>query len=356
MARVAFLLPPSSALHQSLSWRFIRHLADNQHEIKVITGRSNPQPDEFAHTRIQWAQALKYWQLWELPNLVRGLWDFQPEIIHLLIDQKVSRLSLVNFALPALKAIWRTPVVTSIFSATIPEGTWQNDCDLLTVGSLRLAQFPPRTLRRTKLEYAPPPIVSVQPSERPRTGLRFFIAELPSTSSERQELWRNLILGLAAAPEASVSLAASWSDLAVDERRILREQLLAANQSERWHFTRELRESEFARQVIESDLLLLAGSNHESLQTSVAIHVALAHHVPVQISTDQKNIHPRLAHWPDELVFPQQDWPARFRRCTASVLNDIREQLTAAGGDNRSDLAANQISRAYSRLLAAIHT
>lgn len=125
MAKIIFFterLPPDTDPITNFSYELMRSLADQYHEIKILTTYRGPLDKSGVlspnHSRIEILRPFQRWNWFEIPRLLPLVAGFRPEILHFIQPRAESLDGLTNAmnALAALAPLVGHPaVVTSLF-------------------------------------------------------------------------------------------------------------------------------------------------------------------------------------------------------------------------------------------------
>lgn len=408
MARIAFFTEKLPSLDgrsstdaaegaiANYSFELIRSLADQQHDVRVMSTYREGEVIPEGSTRLQIIRPFRSWSWLEIPRLIPTLLEFQPDVLHFIQPHGEALTGWTNAmtAIPSLAPlIGRPKVVLSLFDVRESElGRHRNLLlltDSITVANRQQAEivekwWPENAKKKPFVTVVPLPLTS-NPSTTYLSGfesedsilpasiglsatIRGFFGTgktilIPGEIDEHIDLERHastFVELLTTIPDAQIAIAGGWGRWPSLKRKKFIEAFENANAGNRVLLTGPLNEECRREAIALSHCLFSASMPAESFLLPLWIRLAIGAGIPVVLSQEQVDIDP--IPWRDrENAFivdsEGKKWGAALAEAllTDDVTRSIASRLPDFTRFEAVDRPGNVISRMYSELLAQTH-
>ncbi len=390
MARIAFFvesLPPAGALTAQMGWDLIRSLADQQHEIKVLsTFREGAQLPE-SHPRIEILRPFRSWRFSELVRLMPMLFEFRPEILHLIQPHQTRPAPLLHALdfIPGLAPLLGNPhTVVSYFDFEDVNlrraSVLLSAVDALTVANTKQLQFIQEQFRWT----TPPPIDIVAagsgqsngstaraPTGQEESGLHLAFQDLlarfpgvvvvPGPLDQHEDLGFTCDLiatCLKLFTECSVVISGGWGSLAKISKARIEERILEPSFGRRVLMTGPSSPDLMGTFFKHATCVLLAPLRDSSFALTEALQVLRQSAAPLILNDQQAQLSP--VRWKNEgnalirtKTLPELVEAIGFLLRSPEHQHHLRQNTAELIRTDLVDSPGNSISRLYVRLMSA---
>lgn len=383
MARIAFFterLPPDQDPISRFAFDIILSLADQGHEVCVLSTYYPEQDLPPSHPRIELLRPFRKWGWTELPRVIPILLQFKPEIIHVIQPhaESVRGLTSAMNAIPGLAKIVGSPKLISTFYDLQPDTLKKSRplllmSDAITVSDLQQKE----TLEIELAKFKRKPeifIISVpssspsnsSSSERKSENLERIFAEGKSfvfvpgaINSHRHlpELFRALSEALSSYPEFQVLFGGGWGAIPPLRRRDLMNEFEKRGVGGLVRITGPLSEEEERICLAHAHLVFAASLDADSIENTRLTRMALAAGAPLAVARkdSEKDAIP-WRHGENAWILEDEpfSWTQDLTNALGSVeaLEKIRRTLPDFARLETVDRPGNLMSRAYARLLS----